>query len=240
MEIVLFIFIVLLAAILQTSTGFGFSILATPLLLFLYEPAEAVQINMVLALVISAALIMTIREDVDYGTLKRFIAGSSVGLFIGIAFFIWFDINSLKLFIGLVILLLTILLIFKVRMMKTGRKDMIVGGISGSLTTSIGMPGPPLLLYFSGTDGSKTSVRSTTLAFTLYIYFISLVVQMIFVGTSGTVWISSLWGLPVVLIGLYLGQVLFSWISQRVFRIITYVILFATGITLLLDSLGWL
>lgn len=240
MEIVLFIFIVLLAAILQTSTGFGFSILATPLLLFLYEPAEAVQINMVLALVISAALIMTIREDVDYGTLKRFIAGSSVGLFIGIAFFIWFDINSLKFFIGLVILLLTILLIFKVRMMKTGRKDMIVGGISGSLTTSIGMPGPPLLLYFSGTDGSKTSVRSTTLAFTLYIYFISLVVQMIFVGTSGTVWISSLWGLPVVLIGLYLGQVLFSWISQRVFRIITYVILFATGITLLLDSLGWL
>lgn len=240
MEIVLFIFIVLLAAILQTSTGFGFSILATPLLLFLYEPAEAVQINMVLALVISAALIMTIREDVDYGTLKRFIAGSSVGLFIGIAFFIWFDINSLKLFIGLVILLLTILLIFKVRMMKTGRKDMIVGGISGSLTTSIGMPGPPLLLYFSGTDGSKTSVRSTTLAFTLYIYFISLVVQMIFVGTSGTVWKSSLWGLPVVLIGLYLGQVLFSWISQRVFRIITYVILFTTGITLLLDSLGWL
>lgn len=240
MEIVLFIFIVLLAAILQTSTGFGFSILATPLLLFLYEPAEAVQINMVLALVISAALIMTIREDVDYGTLKRFIAGSSVGLFIGIAFFIWFDINSLKLFIGLVILLLTILLIFKVRMMKTGRKDMIVGGISGSLTTSIGMPGPPLLLYFSGTDGSKTSVRSTTLAFTLYIYFISLVVQMIFVGTSGTVWKSSLWRLPVVLIGLYLGQVLFSWISQRVFRIITYVILFTTGITLLLDSLGWL
>lgn len=240
MEIVLFILIILLASILQTSTGFGFSIMATPLLLFLFEPAEAIQINLILALVISAALIMTIRKDVDYGTLKRFILGSSVGLFIGITFFIWIDMNSLKLFIGMIIMLLTLLMIFKVRMMKSRTKDMIVGGISGSLTTSIGMPGPPLLLYFSGTGSGKEVVRSTTLAFTLFIYFISLAVQILFVGTSRTIWMSSLWGLPIVFIGLYIGQVLFKWINQRIFRIITYIILVATGLSLLLDSFGWL
>lgn len=240
MEIVLFVFIILLASILQTSTGFGFSIMATPLLLFLFEPAEAIQINLILALVISAVLVKTIRKDVDYGTLKRFILGSSLGLFIGITFFIWMDMNSLKLFIGIVILLLTLLLIFKVRMMKSRTKDMIVGGISGSLTTGIGMPGPPLLLYFSGTGNSKEVVRSTTLAFTLFIYFISLAAQIIFVGTSQTIWISSLWGLPIVFIGLFIGQVLFNWINQRIFRMMTYIILVATGITLVLDSLGWL
>lgn len=240
MEIVLFLIIILFATILQTSTGFGFSTLATPLLLFLFGPAEAIQINLILSLLLSLALIKSIREYIDYGMLKRFILGSSIGVFIGIAFFILIDINSLKMFVGLVILLLSVLLLFQFSIIKSRRKERIVGGISGSLTSSIGMPGPPLLLYFSRTDNSKEVVRSTTLAYYLFIYSVSLVVQIIFVGTSETTWISSLWGLPVVFAGLFLGQVLFKWISQSVFQIIIYIILFATGISLLADSLGWL
>src|SRR5699024_2624921 len=98
----------------------------------------------------------------------------------------------------------------------------------------------PLLLYFSGTDHKKEVVRSTTLAYYLFIYLISLIVQVSFAGTSETTWISSLWALPVVFIGLYLGQMLFKWISQKIFQIIIYIILFATGISLLMNSLGWL
>ena len=47
MEMVLFLIIILFATVLQTSTGFGFSTLATPLLLFLFGPAEAIQINLI-------------------------------------------------------------------------------------------------------------------------------------------------------------------------------------------------
>jgi len=172
--------------------------------------------------------------------LKRYILGSSAGVFIGIIFFIWIDINSLKMFVGLVVLMLSVLLIFKFTITKSTRKEGVVGVISGALTSSIGMPGPPLLLYFSGTDHKKEVVRSTTLAYYLFIYLISLIVQFSFAGTSETTWISSLWALPVVFIGLYLGQMLFKWISQKIFQIIIYIILFATGISLLMNSLGWL
>src|SRR5699024_12881072 len=113
MEMVLFLIIILFATVLQTSTGFGFSTLATPLLLFLFGPAEAFQINLILSLVLSLSLIKSIRKYIDYGMLKRYILGSCLGVFIRIAFFILIVIISLKLFVNLVVLMLSMMFIFK-------------------------------------------------------------------------------------------------------------------------------
>lgn len=238
METIAFIIIILVASVLQTSTGFGFSILATPFLLLLFEPGEAIQINLILSLVISSALIMKIRKDIDFGTLRRFVSGSVLGLPVGIIVFLLIDMNRLKLGIGLIILVLTLMLILQFRIRQNKTRDMFVGGLSGSLTTSIGMPGPPILLYFSGTQAEKEKLRGTTLAFYLFIYLVSLLIQVIFVGTNKTVWVSSLWALPLVFIGLFLGQVWFKWVNQNVFRILTYLILLFTGIYLLIEGSG--
>ncbi len=238
MEVFLFAVIILFASILQTSTGFGFSILATPFLLFLFEPREAIQINLILSLIISAALMSKISRDIDFGILKRFIAGSAAGLPVGIIVFLFIDITNLKLGVSFVILLLTVMLMFKFRTAQTKRRDLLAGGLSGSLTTSIGMPGPPLLLYFSGTDTKKEKLRGTTLAFYLFIYLMSLIIQVVFAGTTKTVWVSSVYALPLTVAGLYAGQLLFKRIDQSTFRIFTYVILLFTGIYLLIESLG--
>lgn len=236
LDIIIFVLIVLLASVLQTSTGFGFSILATPFLFLLFEPREAIQINLILSLIISLAIISKIKKDIDFGILKRFVIGSVMGLPFGIAFFKILDIENLKFGISLIILMLTLLLIFKFRMKQTKGRDLLVGGISGSLTTSIGMPGPPLLLYFSGTDTQKETLRGTTLAFYLFIYLVSLLTQVLFAGTNQMVWISSGLAIPIVLLGLFLGQILFKFINQRIFRLFTYAILLFTGIYLLLES----
>jgi uncharacterized membrane protein YfcA len=236
LETFIFILIILVASILQASTGFGFSILATPFLLLLFEPIEAIQINLILSLSISLALITRIRRDIDFGILKRFVIGSATGLPIGIVTFLLIDINKLKLGISIIILLLTTMLILKFRISQTKGRDLIVGGLSGSLTTSIGMPGPPLLLYFSGTDTQKETLRGTTLAFYLFIYLMSLVIQVVFAGTNKTIWVSSGFALPLVLIGLYVGQLLFKRVNQNLFRIVIYVILLFTGAYLFIES----
>ncbi|MGP4081328.1 sulfite exporter TauE/SafE family protein [Pseudalkalibacillus sp. R45] len=236
MDSVIFILIILVASVLQTSTGFGFSILATPFLLLLFEPSEAIQINLILSLIISCALISKIRKDIDFGILKRFVIGSTIGLPLGIIVFLSLDMTKLKLGISLIIFLLTVLLIFKFRMNQSKNRDLVVGGLSGSLTTSIGMPGPPILLYFSGTDTQKERLRGTTLAFYLFIYSMSLLIQVVFAGTNPTVWLSSGYALPLVLVGLFLGQRLFKKINQRLFRIFTYIILLFTAIYLLSEN----
>lgn len=209
--------------------------MATPFLLMIFEPREAIQINLILSLVISTALIVKIRKDVNRGILKRLIWGSLPGLPIGIIIFLLADTGKLKMGISIVILTLTLMLILNFRLKTTTRRDYFVGGLSGALTTGIGMPGPPLLLYFSGTDTPKAQLRATTLAFYLFIYSISLVIQVLFAGTNKTVWTSSGMALPLVIIGLYFGQLLFHRINQKYFRIFTYVILLFTGVYLLIQ-----
>jgi uncharacterized membrane protein YfcA len=235
--IFIFICIILVASVLQTSTGFGFSIMATPFFLMLFLPQEAIQINIILSLVISVSLIYKIKADIDFLLLKRFIFGSLVGAPAGFLIFISINISAFKLGVSILLLLLTLLLIFNVKLKATRVRDFIVGGISGLLTTSIGMPGPPLLLYFTGTDTEKGKLRATTLAFYLFIYFISLITQIIFIGTNKMIWVSSLYAIPIVFLGLFAGQMMFKWINQRMFRIFTYILLSCTGFYLLFESL---
>lgn len=233
----IFICIILVASILQASTGFGFSIMATPFLLMLFLPQEAIQINIILSLIISISLIWKIRMDVDFILLKRFIFGSIAGVPFGILIFISVNINTFKLAVSILLLLLTLLLICNVKVRSTPFRDFVVGGLSGLLTTSIGMPGPPLLLYFTGTDTEKEQLRATTLAFYLFIYFISLLTQILFTGTDITIWKSSFYAIPIVFFGLFIGQIIFKWLNQQVFKIFTYILLSCTGIYLLIDSL---
>ncbi|MES9691828.1 sulfite exporter TauE/SafE family protein [Bacillus toyonensis] len=238
MEITLiFICIILVASVLQASTGFGFSIMATPFLLMLFLPQETIQINIILSLIISISLIWKIRMDVDFILLKRFIFGSIAGVPFGILIFISVNINSFKLTISILLLLLTLLQICNVKVRSTPFRDFVVGGLSGLLTTSIGMPGPPLLLYFTGTATEKEKLRATTLAFYLFIYFISLLTQILFTGTDITIWKSSFYAIPIVFLGLFIGQIIFKWLNQQVFKIFTYILLSCTGIYLLIDSL---
>ncbi|WP_411843394.1 sulfite exporter TauE/SafE family protein [Salinicoccus sp. HZC-1] len=234
---IFFICIVLIASILQTSTGFGFSIMATPLLLLLFLPQEAIQINIILSLIISISLIRSIRNAVDFTVLKRLITASIAGVPFGIMIYMSINIDAFKFGVGILLLALTSLLILNFRVGQTRGRDRLTGGLSGLFTTSIGMPGPPLLLYFTGTSMGKDKLRATTLAFYLFIYFISLITQIIFTGTSLLIWKSSLYAVPAVLAGLFIGQYIFKWINQDMFRIFTYILLSCTGAYLLIQSL---
>jgi uncharacterized protein len=235
-DLMVLIIIVLVASLLQTSTGYGFSIVGTPFLLLIYPAHMAIQINIILSICLSAFMIFKIRKEIDKSLLVRLIKGSVMGLIFGIFIYLFLDIQLLKMTVGALILFFTILLILKLMINRTQNKGFITGGISGLLTTSIGVPGPPLLLYFSGAGVDKTTLRSTTLAYYLFVYFVSLVMQISFGGTSKETWIFSLIAIPPLFAGIMLGQLFFKWISQKVFRIITYIILMFTGVYLLVTS----
>ncbi|MED4292924.1 sulfite exporter TauE/SafE family protein [Priestia megaterium] len=235
-DLMVLIIIVLVASLLQTSTGYGFSIVGTPFLLLIYPAHMAIQINIILSICLSAFMIFKIRKEIDKSLLVRLIKGSVMGLIFGVFIYLFLDIHLLKMIVGALILFLTILLILKLTINRTQNKDFITGGISGLLTTSIGVPGPLLLLYFSGAGIDKTTLRSTTLAYYLFVYFVSLVMQILFGGTSKETWVFSLIAIPPLFAGIMLGQLFFKWISQKVFRIITYIILMFTGVYLLVTS----
>lgn len=237
MEIFALIVIVFVASVLQAGTGFGFSIMATPFLLLLFEAHDAIQLNIILALLISVIMTFKIRNDINKESLVRLIKGSLIGILPGLLLFIFLDVQPLKILVSILILLSTVLLVAKITVKQTKLKELITGALSGLLTTSLGMPGPPLLIYFSGTNVDKATLRSTTLAYFVFIYSASILLQFSMYSISKGVWISALWALPFTLLGIYLGQWVFLRLNQQLFQKIIYALLFFTGIYLLLTTL---
>jgi len=236
-ELFLYFFIILAASILQTSTGFGFSVMATPFLLLLFSPQEAMQINIILSLVISFSLIWKVRQDIDVALLKKVMIGSVVGAPFGSLLFALVDVTTFNLLIAILLIGLTFLLIKNLSIQQTRSRDYGVGFISGMFTTSIGMAGPPLLLYFASTHRNKETIRAVSLAYYIFIYLISLLSQVIFEGTSKMVWVYSMYALPIVFLGLIFGQMLFTRLNQKLFRILIYVLLVAAGFILLIQTI---
>lgn len=236
-EWLLLLLIVLLASLLQAVTGFGFSILGAPVLMMLYPAHMAIQVNIILSICLSVLMIRSIYKEIDKTLLIRLLKGSSIGLVAGIFIYLYADVRLIKLATGTATLFLTALLLMKWTTPRTSGKDVAAGGMSGVLTTSIGVPGPPLLLYFAGARIDQKVLRSTTLAFYLFAYTASLILQILFGGTKKETWMASLAALPALVGGVILGQLLFKHLPVGVFRIITYIILAATGISLIFTSL---
>lgn len=229
--------IVLAASSLQAATGFGFSVMATPFLLLVFEAHTAIQINIILSLLISVVMVPRIGSEIDKALLFRLVKGAVIGAPVGLGIFVFLDATLLKIVTSIIILFLTGLLILNFTIKQSSRKDATAGGFSGILTTSLGMPGPPLLLYFVGAEMDKSVLRSTTLAFFLFVYSSSLLLQVMTGSSNIKTWLTALALAPVALAGIALGQFLFRYINQRAFLIITYVILGATGTHLLVNSL---
>lgn len=236
-ELLILFIIVIIASSLQTSTGYGFSIVGTPFLLLVFPFHEAIQINIILSICLSAVMIYSIRKEIDAALLKRLICGSLPGLIAGIFIYLFMDTALIKLIVGIIVLILTVFLIGQFTVKRTRLKDTAAGGLSGLLTTSIGIPRPPLLLYFLSTQVDKRILRSTTLAFYLFAYTVSLIMQITFGGTNTEIWISSALALPALFLGVLLGQLVFNKINQKVFLNITYVILIFTGLYLVITNI---
>lgn len=237
MDTLALIIIVLVASTLQAGTGFGFSIMATPFLLLLFESHDAIQLNIVLSLMISLIMTYKIRDKVNKEILVRLIKGSLIGILPGLLLFLFLDIRPLKILVSIIILLSTSLLVARITMKQTRIKELITGSFSGLLTTSLGMPGPPLLIYFSGANIDKATLRSTTIAYFVFVYSVSILLQFSMYSISKGVLNSTIWALPFVLLGIYLGQWVFTRLNQQLFQKIIYLLLFFTGTYLLFTTL---
>lgn len=254
--------IVFFASVLQAATGFGFAIMATPFLLLVFDSRECVQISIILSFIVSLLLLRKIIMDVDKGLLRRLIIGSVVGVPLGVLFYKFVNLDTLKLTVSVVILIVTFILIISSfntnHNPKIGdssdnslesqdatavegtsflkKTQLFVGFCAGLFTTSIGMPGVSLILYYNATNTKKETARSTTIAFFIFVAIISLVTQLLTVKTNLDIVVSSLILIPVVTVGVFVGNILFDKINQITFQRIAYELLLFTSFYMAIKS----
>ncbi|MEC2074132.1 sulfite exporter TauE/SafE family protein [Alkalihalophilus marmarensis] len=232
---------IFLSAMLQSTTGFGFALLSVPALSLVYGPHVAVPLIMIVSYVTILLNVKKVYQEREKGTVKKLFIGSLFGVPIGLLIFLYANVDLLKLFFGLITLLISSLFLFKdyfinlIKNIKQG--EYISGAISGIMTTSVGMPGPAVMLFLESKKQEQGPYRATGLVYLFLVYPIP-ILSFLLAGLINLFIIKlALLLIPISILGMITGNYIHNRISKRVFSTLTYSILLSTGLIIFATTL---
>ncbi|MEM7190948.1 MAG: sulfite exporter TauE/SafE family protein [Pseudomonadota bacterium] len=227
-----------IAAFFQSVTGIGFGMIAGPVILVVMDDPAAVMISTLMSWLVAAVLWPFLRHGADMRFVMRLCLGAAIGLIAGAAMLAIVTVTFLKLFAGLVIGGLTLLML--VGAPGVSRKgsigDLIFGAIGGVFGGALAMPGPPAALRGSGVGFDKTAVRATMVCFFVVVWPMIYAAQIVSIGISLETLGNALRLVPATLAGLAAGHWVAQRVSETLFRRLVFVFLFASAAGLLINA----
>lgn len=160
---------VLVGALVQSATGFGFALVAGPALLAALDPPEAVMTALGLGLVLNLLMLFAERRDreVRSADVARFGVGAVPGVGLGVLVLRALPKPALQVLVGAIVVAAGLIEL-------RGRRDSrararpasgyLVGLVSGTLTTSTSVNGPPLVLWLGARGARSDALRDSTTA----------------------------------------------------------------------------
>ncbi len=242
MNTILFYIIIFLTNVIQGITGFAGTILAMPPSLILVGYDVAKPILNVLGILAGVYVFVTQKKYVDWKQLKKVVLIMAVGIFGG--FFLkgalsGYDAILYKI-LGIFVIFLAIQGFYKLYGKKKAQTEEKSSWKSMALLISAGIVhgmfvsgGPLLIGYLSQEIKEKTSFRATIS--TIWIILNSIIlVQDISAGMWNVKLVTTQCiAIPFFIAGMIVGSILVKKMSQRVFMKLTYVLLFMSGILLM-------
>ncbi len=198
------------AAAAQAITGFGFALLAVPLLALVTPIDTAVVAAGAASLALTTGIALTERAHVQWTAAAKVAAASAAGLPVGL--FILKDLpdRALTMLVGTVVLAST-WIVWRRPALSSGWPTLTgVGVLVGILTTATGTNGPPMVAAFQSLGYSPRAFRATLAAVFTACGLVS-VALFVAAGEFSSVAVAlALSGLPAAAGG--------WWIGDRVFR----------------------
>lgn len=227
----------LLAAFTQGVTGFGFGMVGMALLPFFSDVRQASVIVGMFSLVTTSSVLFSVRRHFNWRDFLFPALGMIAGIPLGVYALMLLDASLIRRLVGVAILLACVQMLLP----GNGKPRTIswpwavaAGFTSGILGGAFGIGGPPVIAYatLQQWDGPryKAMLCSFFAASNLYRVIIMLSTGLI----TREIAIRFAWGLPAVLVGVYLGIRMFDRLSRQSFRRAIIVTLIVLSFTLLL------
>ncbi|MEZ5178344.1 MAG: sulfite exporter TauE/SafE family protein [Acidimicrobiales bacterium] len=222
---------VLVATVVQQVSGFGFALLAVPLMSLVVGPRDAVAIAMAAGFFSSGLMAVGLRDRLDRPVLRRLLLGAAVGLPIGVVGLRELDEDLLRLALAVVVLAMVLVLAsgFALRA-SNPRLEAGAGLVSGLLNGSLGTGGPPVIVVLHAAETEQHAFRATTSSF----FAACDVVAIPLIAWSGaarpSAWVLALAAVPAVAVGDAVGRRLAHRLDQAQFRRLALVLLAATAV----------
>jgi uncharacterized membrane protein YfcA len=231
---------VLLASLVAGLTGFGFAIVAVPLLLILMPPKVVVPVVQLLSVALQIAVLVEARGGIDLRRTWPLLLAGMAGVPLGTYLLLVLDAQTLRILVGVVVVAtcLAMLAGWRWRIRNEKLASVPVGLAGGALSGSTGIPGPPVILFFTNQGMAKQAFRANLVMFFTCIGLVA--VLSLLVGGLVTEEVLTRWAglLPAVAAGTWVGVRLARRTNQARFRQITLGVLILTGVAAIASGLS--
>ena len=238
MTYVLVALVVGLGAAAQAASGFGFALLAVPLLALLVGAKTAVVTTGVVSLGLQLTMAFRDHSAIRRPTVAAATSAALVGMPLGLFVLDHVDERTLAIVIAATVLGFTVALARGVRVPAGTATDAVAGFASGTLSTSTGTSGPPLVIALHARELSPLAFRATLAAQFLIQGTISVVAFALVGRVTAEVGRLTLAGLPGLALGWLVGQTIFARLDHARFRRLVLVMLALSGLASLIGALA--
>ena len=237
-EIIVLLLAVGMAAVVQNIVGFGFALLAVPLMVVAVDPHDAVIISTFLGLGSSSFQAFNGRREAQRDLIVRLSLSAFVGIPVGLLVFNLVDERLLKGCLAVGIFLAVFVLTRSPNLSHASpRLEIGAGFLSGALSSSLSTNGPPLVFALQGRGLPIAQFRATISA----VFTISGVITLASFIALRKVNYESLLGvlmsLPVLGLGILIGQSLKPRLNEENSRRFVLVLLLAAGCSALVGAI---
>lgn len=242
MDLVTFyiLIIVFVATLVRSTFGFGESLIAVPLFIFLIPTDVAVPLAVLISTLIAAVVVVQDRKEIHFKSAKWLIIFATLGIPLGLLLLLKGGENSMKTILGLLIILYATYSLRSKNKFKLENDNkvwlFICGFLSGILGGAYGLNGPPLVIYGNIRNWTAKSFRAT-----LQAYFLPASI----LGMLGY-WYNGLWNstilhyflisIPVIIPAIFLGRYFNSRLKNGTFLKYVYIGLIGVGTVLIIQS----
>jgi uncharacterized protein len=225
------------AAAAQATSGFGFSLVAVPLLAVLVGAKTGVVANDVIAIGLVLMMAIRNRHGVDRRTVVTASIAALAAMPLGLLVLTAVHERTLALIIGVTVLVLTAGLIRGLRFPDRWITDVVAGLFSGALATSTGTNGPPLVIALDGKLLEPGAFRATLAAAFIVQDVAALGAFWVAGGLTADVGRAALAGYPTMVAGFLIGEQLAARMDRRRFRVVVLAMLVLSALTSILSAI---
>ena len=228
--------VVLLAGVVQTITGFGFALVAAPLLTLAITAKEAVLFILFIGIIVKGYAITKTWREGAFARILLLFAASVAGALPGAYVLRTVSDDALKILIGLALMAATLAMYANhtVIIRRHRLAQSLVGLASGFLGATTSLSGPPVVLYMINEGQDKITMRADLARY----FFLGNAMTLVIAGLTGTsltgelVWYAVA-SLPAVGLGWWLGQKIFLRVDAGLFRRIALAVISVSGLVTL-------
>jgi uncharacterized membrane protein YfcA len=238
LELPIFLIATFAGAVVAGLSGFAFGLVAASIWLYILSPLQSATLIIAFGLIVQGYSVWKLRHALDWKKLWPFIIGAAIGVPVGVAVLTWANPVYVRIGVGVFLILYSLYAWFRPALNPVtsggAAADASIGFLNGVLGGMTGLAGI-LVTIWSGLRGwPKDQQRAVFQPVAVAIFLMS----AIWLGARGAVTADTIKlfaiGLPVLIAGTWLGLKLYGRLDEATFRKVVLVLLFASGVGLIL------